>query len=74
MRYITSPKGGVATCRDDIKKKEKKKKDLTSDTIPAKSSHLSDEANCEAAFVKGVKTGVAKQAGVQVVTMLGQFL
>jgi hypothetical protein len=47
---------------------------IVRDTIPAKSSHVSDEANCEAAFVKRVKTGVAKQAGVQVVNMLGQFL
>ena len=43
-------------------------------TIPAKSSHASDEANYETAFVKGVKTGLAKQAGVKVVNMLGQFL
>jgi hypothetical protein len=46
---------------------------IVRDTIPAKSSHVSDEANCEA-FDKRVKTGVAKQAGVQVVNMLGQFL
>ncbi len=45
----------------ELNRNERPMERIVRDTIPAKSSHASDDANCETAFVKGVKTGLAKR-------------